>query len=166
MFQVNDVIMYGKHGVCKVTEVGTLSMGSADKDKKYYTLHLIYQNDAVVYVPVDNDKIVMRTIISKEEAENLISDIPNMESIWIANERERENQYKAALKTCDCKELIKMIKTIYQRKLSRMQDGKKATTVDEKYFHMAEDKLYGELAFVLNIDKENVQGYITERIEV
>lgn len=165
MFQVNDVIVYGKYGVCKVTDIGTLSMGGADSNKKYYTLRPIYQQDSVVYVPVDNDKIVMRDIISKEEAEKLIEDIPNMEDIWIANERDRENQYKAALKTCDCRELVKMIKTIYQRKLSRIQDGKKATTVDEKYFRMAEEKLYGELAFVLNIDKGKVYSYISEHIE-
>lgn len=165
MFQVNDVIVYGKYGVCRVTNVGTLSMGGADSDKNYYTLRPIYQQDSVVYVPVDNDKVVMRTIISKSEVENLISDIPNMEDIGITSERERENKYKAALNTCDCRELIKMIKTIYQRKLSRIQDGKKATTVDEKYFRMAEEKLYGELAFVLNIEKEDVQSYISERID-
>lgn len=43
--------------------------------------------------------------------------------------------------------------------------GKKATTVDEKYFRMAEEKLYGELAFVLNIEKEDVQSYISECID-
>lgn len=163
MYKINDVIVYGKHGVCRIDGIGALSMGSADKE--YYTLRPIYQQDAVVYVPVDNDKIVMRYVISKPEAENIINDIPKMEFIVVANERERENMYKEILKNCDCREIVRMIKTIHQRKITRLQDGKKSTAIDEKYFRMAEEKLYGELAFALDIEKEKVYPYILKYIQ-
>lgn len=164
MFQVNDLIVYGNHGVCKVENVGTLSISMADKQKQYYTLRPVYQHEAVIYAPVDNNKTIMRFVLSKEEVENLIKDIPNIDSAWIVNEREREMQYRAAMQTGDCRELIKIIKTLYQRKKSRIQDGKKVTVVDEKYFRQAEEQLYGELAFALEMPKEQVGAYITESI--
>lgn len=165
MFQVNDYIIYGSHGVCRITDVGTLSISIADKDKVYYTLQPVYQNETIIYAPVDNCRVVMRPVITKEEAEELIADIPMIETIWIANEREREVRYKETVKTCDCRELVKIIKTIYQRKEERIQSGKKVTAIDERYFRVVGDQLYGELAFVLDIEKENVETYISERIQ-
>ena len=125
MFQVNDLIVYGNHGVCKVENVGTLSISMADKQKQYYTLRPVYQHESVIYAPVDNNKTIMRFVLSKEEVEDLIQDIPNIESAWIGNEREREVQYRAALQTCDCRELVKIIKTLYHRKNQGFRTARK-----------------------------------------
>ena len=165
MFQVNDVVVYGNHGVCKITDVGPLSMSLADKDTIYYTLCPVYQRETLFYAPVDNQKVLIRPLITKEEAERLIENIPNIDSIWITNEKERESLYKSIIKTCDCKELIKIIKTLYQRKESRIQDGKKITSVDERYFRMVEGQLYEELAYALGIEKEAVVSYIAESVQ-
>ena len=68
--------------------------------------------------------------------------------------------YRECIKTNDCEELVKIIKTIYMRKQKRIQAGRKVTAVDAKYFHMAEDNLYGELAVALNISRGEVENYI------
>lgn len=162
MFQVNDTVIYGHHGVCRITEIGTLSISMADKQKQYYTLRPIYQPSAVIYAPVENPKTLMRPVISKEEAENLIKEVPRIDSVWIANEKEREHQYKAALQTCDCRELVKIIKTLYMRKAARIQNGKKVTAVDEKYFRLAEAQLYEELAYALDVEKSQIAPYISD----
>lgn len=160
MFQENDAVVYGNKGVFRVTNVGKLSMGIADKDRIYYTLSPVYRPETVIYVPVDNEKVIMRQVVSKEEAEKLVREIPQIETVWITNEREREQQYKEVLRSGDCRELIKIIKTLYQRKRSRIQKGKKAMAVDERYFRQAEEQLYEELAFALEIGKDKVQTYI------
>ena len=165
MFEVNDVIIYGNHGVCKIIDRGPLSISMADKEKEYYTLCPLYQSEAVIYVPVDGNKTVMRYVMSKEETEELIRDIPRLEANWSANEREREMQYRGAIKSCDCRELVKVIRTLYERRRSRMQNGKKATAVDEKYFKIAEEQLYQELAYVLKMKKDEVSPYIAECIQ-
>lgn len=160
MYQVKDLVVYGNHGVCRVMDVGTLDISAVDKTKKYYTLRPAYQNEAVIYAPVENNKTVMRPIITKEEADELIDEIPQLDTVWIGNEREREALYKAAIRTCDVRELVRMIKTLYQRKRARIESGKKVTVVDERYFHQAEDQLYGELAIALDMPKDEVSDYI------
>ena len=164
MFAIEDYIIYGNHGVCKVENIGTMSLPMADKDKIYYTLRPVYMNEAVVYAPVENPKSVMRSILSKEEAEQLILEIPQLESVWIENEKEREVLYKEALKSCDCRKLIRMIKTLYDRKMNRIRDGKKVTVVDERYFRQAEEQLYGELAFAMEMERSQMGDYLVERI--
>ena len=59
---------------------------------------------------------------------------------------------------------MRIIKTIYMRKQKRIQAGRKVTAVDAKYFHMAEENLYGELAVALNISRKEVEDYIVEVI--
>lgn len=162
MYQVNDVVIYGTHGVCMVVEVGSLPMLHVDKRKKYYTLKPVFQQESMIYAPVENQKIVMRPILSKEEVEELLQNIPAIETVWITNEKERESQYKDAIRTCDCRELIKVIKTLYLRKKTRQQDGKKPTAVDEKYFRIAEEQLYEELGYVLEKDPNQMRAYITD----
>lgn len=164
MFAVDDYIIYGNHGVCRVENIGTVSLAMVDKNKVYYTLRPVYKNEAVVYAPVENPKSAIRPVITKEEAEQLINEIPTLDSVWIGNEKEREMQYKAALRTCDCRELIRIIKTLYNRKMDRIKDGKKVTVVDERYFRQAEDQLYGELAFVMCMERSQVSDYLSERI--
>ncbi len=165
MFQVNDVVIYGHHGVCVITEIGTLKMSMADQDKLYYTLRPVYRKDSSVYAPVENRKIIMRSVISKEAAEELISKIPKIETAWIVNEKAREVQFKEALQTCDPVELIKIIKTLYLRKQQRLENGKKVTVVDEKYFRQAEEKLYEEFAYALGMEKKEIGEYISRHIE-
>lgn len=165
MFQVNDIVIYGHHGVCEITEIGTLKMPMADQAKLYYTLRPVYRKDSAVYAPVENRKIVMRPVITKEAAEELIQQIPQIETVWIVNEKAREVQFKEALQTCDCKELVKIIKTLYHRKQQRLESGKKVTVVDEKYFRQAEEKLYEELAFVLGMEKNKISQYISTHME-
>ncbi len=164
MFAIDEHIIYGNHGVCKVENIGTVSLPMVDKNKIYYTLRPIYKNDAVVYAPVENPKSVIRAILTREEAEALIEEIPKLESVWIPNEKEREAQYKAALKTCDCRELIRIIKTLYERKMDRIRDGKKVTVVDERYFRQAEEQLYGELAFIMEMQRNQMSDYLVSRI--
>lgn len=164
MFAVGDYIIYGNHGVCKVEKIGTVSLPMADKNKVYYTLRPIYKSESVVYAPMENPKSIIRPLLTKEGADMLIEEIPQLESVWIANEREREVQYKAALKSCDCRELIRIIKTLYCRKMDRIRDGKKVTVLDERYFRQAEEQLYGELAFVLKMERSEMGDYLTERL--
>lgn len=164
MFAVNDYIVYGNHGVCKVENIGTVSLAMVDKNKIYYTLRPVYKSEAVVYAPVENPKSVIRPVLTKEDADKLIEEIPSLDSVWIGNEKEREVQYKAALRSCDCRELIRIIKTLYHRKMDRIKDGKKVTVVDERYFRQAEDQLYGELAFAMSMDRNQVGECLITRI--
>ena len=164
MFQAGDVIVCGTHGVCRVEKVGPLSSAVADRDRLYYTLKPLYERGSVVFTPVDNEKMVIRPVISREEALRLIDGIRDAEALGIEDERKREENYKTALKSCRAEELVKMIKTINARKRSRAARGKKATDADSRYVKLAEDYLYGELASSLDLERDQVKAFIRERI--
>ena len=165
MFGVGEYVVYGNDGVCKVDAVGSLNMDGRQTEKQYYTLLPVYFGGTKVYCPVESEKVVLRRILSREETDQLIREIPSMKPLEVSDERARENVYKSALKTCDCHELVRLIKTVHSRREKRLSGGKKVTAVDEKYFRVAEDQLYGELAIPLAIDRSEVRRYISEQIE-
>ncbi len=107
----------------------------------------------------------MRPVISRQEARKLVKEIPSIELLVITDEKKREERYKETMRTCDCREFVSIIKTIYTRKQERLAEGKKVTASDEKYFNMAEDKLYGELAIALGMEKCKVKEFIKEKVE-
>lgn len=160
MFQVNDYVVYGVNGVCRVKEIGTLNISGSNTDKLYYTLEPLYSKGSMVYTPIDNQKVIMRKILSKDEAWKLIDDIPNIEIISSTDDKNRDELFKGAMKKYDGREWIKIIKTVNVRKQERIAQGKKIAFTDEKYLHMAEDNLYGELAISLEMPMDKVQDFI------
>lgn len=165
MFDIGQQIVYGTTGVCIVNKIGPLDSASGTGDRIYYTLLPFYSKESTIYTPVDNQKIVMRPILTKEEAESLIEEIPRIEKLWITDEKQREQNYKDALAKVDCRELIRVIKTIYPRKQERLAAGKKVTANDERYFNMAEDFLYKELAISLEMELDEVADYVVSHVK-
>jgi CarD family transcriptional regulator len=164
MYEINDLIMYGREGVCRVDDICTLNITGTDKNRLYYILDPLYKQGKI-YTPIDT-KIYMRPIISSEEALQLIDGIPSVETN-VCNERLKtlEDQYKAELNTHQCEDLIRLIKTVGVKKDESASKGKKLGKTDENYMKMAEETLYGEFAQALKIPRENVKVYIEERIK-
>lgn len=55
MYAVNDTVMYGQSGICKITEICDRKFGR--ETLKYYVLRPVYGNNTVIYCPVDSDKV-------------------------------------------------------------------------------------------------------------
>ena len=165
MFEVDGYIIYGGNGVCRVLDIGIPDINIADKKRQYYTLQQVYEKGSTIYTPVDNDKVIMRKIISKEEANDLINNIQSIEVLCFDDDAIPEEKYKEVMHKYDCKEWIKIIKTSYLRKEERLAEGKKGTAIDDKYLKMAEEYLYGEFAISLNMPKEQVKDFIVQAVE-
>ena len=162
MFNVGDYVVYGNTGVCRVEDIGPLSIGSSDKN--YYTLAPVYGRNSRIYAVVDSDKVVIRPTMTRTESDALIDEMEEIDALLVCDEKKREEIYKETMKSCDCKEWVRIIKLLYVRKMDRLARGKKVTSSDERYLQMAEENLYGELAFSLQIPKEEVEEFITEKI--
>lgn len=164
MFEAGELIMCGGHGVCRVTAITGNPIDKLDKKRKYYILEPVFEKGSTIYTPVDNEKIVMRRIMDEKAAKLLIGRIPDIETVWIKEEKTREQMYKEAIRTYDCQSLVRIIKTLYLRKQDRVQQGKKVLSSDEYYLKKAEELLYGEMSLALSIPKERVESYIFDEI--
>lgn len=164
MFEKGEYVIYANEGVCQVSEVGHPDLPSADKQRLYYTLQPIYR-EGTNYVPVDT-KVFMRPVISKEEALELIRQMPQIEANTIQNTSMREltDHYAGIMESKDCSDLAILMKTVYEKRQRLSDNGKKLGQIDERFMKRAEELLYGELAVVLELNRDDVPGFIEETI--
>jgi len=163
MFAIDEFVIHTTGGICQVKKIAPLEIPGADKDRNYYFLSPVKTNASKVFVPVDNDG-AMRKVMTDKEAWELIDEIPAIEEMKVDNEKLRETMYKEAIKSCDCRELVKVIKNLQTRRNKRLEEGKKTTATDDKYIKIAEDNLYSELAFAIGKNKNEMQDIISGRI--
>ncbi len=163
MFQSGDLIYYGKTGVCEVVDVVTIKRKTGSE--LYYQLKPFYQTCSIS-VPVDNDKIFLREIISEDEVHKLIDSIPEMDdqAFYCSNLNQLKDHYRQIIDTRDNYELMKLILSVKKKKKEVMSHKKKLGAVDEKFLKDAQGLLYGEFAAVLGIQKNEVEGYIEEQL--
>ncbi|MEA4853465.1 MAG: CarD family transcriptional regulator [Christensenella sp.] len=164
MYQVNDSVLYGIQGVCKIVEIAEKAFAS--QKRRYYVLEPIYDNNATIFIPVDNEELTekMRRVLSKEEIYAVIDGIPEKKENWIENESVRKEQYGKIIAQGDCVELVKLIKALCRFQKELQEEGKKLHVADEHFLKDAEKILYDEFAHVLHLDRDNVLPFIENRI--
>lgn len=165
MFRVNDVIIYGSQGVCEIVAMEEKSIGGAKKT--YFVLKPIKDSGSTIYAPTDNESVrkKMRRLLTVSQIHALIDSMPDEKTAWIDNVNERKEHYKNLLAGGDHAALIQMIKAIYAHKKEREAAGKRLHMMDEYFFKDAEQILYNEFQYVLNLSgKDALMKYILERI--
>lgn len=166
MFQVSDVIIYGAQGVCQIIGIEEKSVSGVKKS--YYVLKPVQDKGSTIFAPKDNEVVLkkMRRLLTRDEVHELIDSMQTEDGMWISNEVERKELYRGVLARGDHRELIKMIKAIYAHKLQREAEGKRLHLSDERFFKDAEQLLYNEFQYVLDISsKDEMMAYILARIE-
>ena len=165
MFQVNDVIIYGSHGVCEITAIEEKSISGAKR--AYFVLRPVKEQGSTIYAPTDNEIVQkkMRKLLTVSQINTLIDSLPGEEPAWISDVNARKECYKHLLSSGDHRALIQMIKAIYAHKKEREAAGKRLHMMDEHFFKDAEQILYNEFQYVLNLsDKNALMQYILDRI--
>ncbi len=162
MFSVGEYVACGNKGVCKVDQISTLNISGVDKNEKYYILKPVYSAASTVYVPVSVADESVRCILTAEEAKAFVKSIPEIKSLEIPNEKLIEAEYKGCVRSNDMKKMVSLVKTIYERRKKRLEAGRKETAIDAKYYRIAADFLFGELAISLDVPKNEVEGLITK----
>ena len=163
MFSINDTIIYGTHGICRITDIINEPFKGAKG--KYYILTPAQNPSSTIYVPVDNDKLTskMSKILSKEDIYALIKNMPDEED-WIENKNERADHFRAILASGERIKILSLIKTIYKHREELKAIGKRLHIADETAYKNAEKIIYDEFALVLDIRKDQVIPFIIEQM--
>ena len=156
MFKKGDFIIYETAGTCKVTDIRTVDIDGISKERLYYVLEPLGDRGSKIMTPVDSTKSFMRKILTKDDVYRLIDEMKNIDQLGIMDDKQRKETYKAALKSCDCRAWIGIIKNLYLKKQDRTLQGKRLTEADEHFFTKAKEYLYGEMSISLGSRWKNL----------
>ena len=91
MYQVDDVVVYGLHGVCRITQIEPKIF--AGEEHLYYTMKPVFDDRSTFFIPAENESSnrKLRPLLSPEEIDGLIRSIPTQETIRISDEKHRKD---------------------------------------------------------------------------
>ena len=163
MFAVGELVFYGRTGVCRVAEV----LSDAPEGPVFYALQPLYQTCAI-RIPANNPKVYLRTIACRAEADALLAELPALEAepYYNRNLNQLRAYYLSCLENRSCRDLARMVKSLYLKKAELEAQKKKFGAVDERFLREAEGLLYGELAAALTLDRAEVQKLIAKSMEL
>lgn len=159
MYQKGDYVVYGTRGVCLVEDVTKIDWGAdcITSGKLCYKLAPRFAKGSTIYAPVENGKTMIRSVMTGEEAQAVLEEVGGLKTLWVKDEKEREKSYKSALLSGSSMEWSRIVKTLYLRKRERQKSGKGMTCIDERYLHIAESILFGEMSLPLKLSVKEVE---------
>jgi len=157
VFNIGEILIY-RNDLCEVIDIKHRGKEMGD----YYVIIPLHDKSLKIEIPTSNDNNNIRKLMTKEEIENLVKDIPNIPAVECEDKRFIENKYKELMNNKNPIDLIRILKTTYLKN-EKITDLK-TVIKNSNYFSLAEKYLYQEIAIVLNMEYEDVKTYITNEL--
>lgn len=164
MFSIGDKIIYSFDGVYTVAEYTSSPIDKKDT-RQFYLLRPVHGPVGnIIITPVDNEKAKMRLVMSHDEAISFIDAIPDVPLLTVEREKNRREVYRKALDGAGAEVLVSIIKTVMKRREELALVKKRISESDNDYEKKAKFCLYGELSISLGIPMDEVEKFITNRL--
>lgn len=166
MYEIGDRILYGIHGVCRVT--GFEKQLVDKKLQTYLVLEPEGQLGARFLIPTHKEVAMskLRSILSPEELEALLHSREVRHDSWIPDENQRKQYYRDLIGSGDRTALMRMVYSIYRHKASQAASGRKCHICDENFLRDAEKLLSGEIAFVLSLEPSKARDHLRQQLKI
>ena len=150
MFQIGDKVVHPMHGAGIVESIVQKKVDGVVRD--YYIMKLPGRS-MIVMIPTDScDAIGVRPVMNREQADQVLAAIPNIQVEMTANWNHRYRENMERLKSGDLLEVARVIKGLSAR------DAKRGlSTGQRKMLHAAKQILISELVLSTSQSYEDVE---------
>lgn len=165
MYQIGEQVVYGSHGVCRVTEVETRTVDR--KRVEYLVLEPQGQPGSRYLVPSGNPNAMakLHPILSREELDALLLSPAVRQDAWITDENLRKQSYRELISSGDRVALLRMVRTLNRHKKEQAALGRKFHQCDDNFLRDAQRLIDTEFSAVLDIPTSQVQEYILAKMD-
>ncbi len=164
MFEKGQEVVYSMTGVCTVEDIAEKEFVRNQK-RLYYTLKPLFQQNNLIYVPVDDDRFYIRSVLSKAEMKAFLESLDGIK-LNSDNTPLSQEDFRSTVESRDSLELAKLFALLHDKKQKSKEGKKKFGFLDEKYMQLAEKLLLGEIATVLEIELLDARNLVIGKIEV
>lgn len=158
MLNIGKVVVHKKHGICTITQYTQLS------GQDYYQLIPRFDESMSIFVPTLKEQELLREVLTKEEAYDLISYMREIDDKLIEDTKERRDDFHKKFSSGDLKDLAYICRKLFLLKKSKEETNAKFCTTDSALFEKANKMLLDELSIALEIDRTQIFDYISSLI--
>lgn len=164
MFGIGECIVYGINGICRVADICPSPYDKTDTRQYYLLIPVNNPSHSSIYIPVDNDRVPMRRLMTKEDIDALICRIPHIDLLSVPVEKQRREIYRTVIGSLEPEGFVQIIKTVKQRRADLTAARKHFPITDLEYGRLAKHLLCSECAHVLGLSEEEADRYIAQRL--
>lgn len=164
MFDLGEVIVYGFEGVFTVSEYTTSPIDKSDKRVFYILTPAFGFSSNIIVAPSEGGTTLMRKVIDRGAALQLIDIIPSIEPVTVDKERSRREVYKSVMLNGNCEDYVSILKTVKARRAEFLAQKRRIAETDTDYESIAKRCLYSELALVLDKPYAEIERIISEKL--
>lgn len=149
MFKVGEVVVHNKVGLCTIKEISRIN------NMDYYVL-ISKKDNTKIMIPIANSNNLIRKITTKQEIDKLVTRVQKIEIDSIRDFKTRVKKYEQLLKSGESEKLVILLKMIDKYR----KENNNLTMADKEISKVAEDLVFDEFAYVLNINSNEVGNYL------
>ena len=165
-FSKNEHVFHESGGVCEILDILTAPLEGMPKDRVYYVMRSLHDANGVIYAPVDSDAIFIRPLLSRGQAERLLTEMDAIEPIDEPNPKLLRAKYVEAMQTYLPSEWIRVIKTATVRMQLLSLRSQRMSETERSYYENAKRNLCEELSIVLGMQSHEVEALFAEKTTV
>lgn len=165
-YKVNDKVVHKNGGVFFIESTKKMTVG--EEDKTYFCLKPVFmdaqRSNLTIYVPRDKSNEILRPILSKEQATELLKWLKYIEPRWYKDLKTRRDKFSALLMNGSTEDMCIVLKSLYVQQKNITEDSKGLHLMDYDYFMKIKCNIVEELALSLNLTKEEVEKVIDDNM--
>lgn len=165
-FSKNEHVFHESGGVCKISDIQMAPLDGMPKDRTYYIMQPVHDPNSVIYVPTDSDVIFVRSLLDRNEAEALLSEIDRIELIDEQNAKVLRTKYIDAMRTHLPREWIRVIKTVTARMRTLALRSQRISETERSYYETAKRHLCTEFSLVLGLEPFAVEDLLLQKTPI
>ena len=160
MFKINDSVIHCREGLSTIVAINNMN------GKDYFLVSVNRNSGETIYVPVDTANNIIRPLMNKKEADDLLLFIKKIKKDFNSNTKQRRDAYKKKLSSGDVKEIAYLYRQLYfYEKIGGENNTEiKLGPVDIDMLEYAQNMLMDEFAITYNVKRDEVKGFIEKRI--
>ena len=160
MYKINDAVIHCREGLSTIVAMNNMN------GKDYFLVSVNRSSGETIYVPVDTAENIIRPLMNKKEADDLLKYIKKIKKDFNSNTKQRRDAYKKKLSSGDVKEIAYLYRQLYfYEKIGGENNTEiKLGPVDLDMLGYAENMLMDEFSLSYNIPRSEVRDFIEKRM--
>ena len=161
MFQLNDTVVHYRDGIAVIT--GTIEMNG----EQFFTVKALRVDDVLIYVPILTATDIIRKVMHLDDANNLIEYMINIPELYIANTKQRRDDFKRKLASGDIKDVAFLTKMYLLHKTNSFEtENVKLGQMDVEMLKDAYNRLTDEFAVIYDVTHENIEKFMVNKLKL
>lgn len=156
MYKINDYILYGNRGVCKIQNIAALELTGLRSEEIYFWLQPVAQTHLSIYIPVSRGA-ELAPLLPREEALRILQEFPQIPAAEPMSRFQLEQYFKESMQQNDPRRLLALLKFLSDYRLQRMRIHKKVNASVQRYLREARQRIIETLSYALQQDGQQIE---------